>query len=59
MQQQAGEFSVEETITGRVVSNSNIDKCKVNDKVNKNHLLQNVHSLCCIGYYYYWILQTK
>ena len=45
MQQQAKGFSVEEAITERIVSNSNSDKCKVNDKVNKNHLLQNVGSL--------------
>ena len=45
MQQQASEFSVEETITGRIVSNGNSDTCKVNVKVNKKHLLQNVSSL--------------
>ena len=45
MQQQAKGFSVEEAITERIVSNSNSDKCKVNDKVNKNHLLQNVRLL--------------
>ena len=45
MQQQAGGFSVWGAISGRIVSKSNNDKCKVNDKVNKNHLLQNVHSL--------------
>ena len=41
MQQQAREFSVEETITGQIISIGNSDKCKV----NKNHLLQNVLSL--------------
>ena len=45
MQQQAGGFSEGGEITGRIVSKSNSDKCKVNDKVNKNHLLQNVGSL--------------
>ena len=45
MQQQAGESSVKETITGQIVSISNFDKCKVNNKVNKNCLLQNVLSL--------------
>ena len=35
MQQQARELSVKEKITGTIVSNSNSDKCKVNDKVNK------------------------
>ena len=44
MQQQAGEFSVKETITGRIVSNCNSNECIVNDQVNKNNLLQNVHS---------------
>ena len=34
---------VEETITGRIVSKS--DECKLHDKVNENHLLQNVRSL--------------
>ena len=45
MQQQAGVFSVEEAVTGRIIANNNSDKCKVNVKVNKNHLLQNVYSL--------------
>ena len=41
MQQQAGEFSVKETITGQINSNCNNNECQV----NKNHLLQNVLSL--------------
>ena len=45
MQQQTSGFSVEEAITGRIVSKNNSDKCKVNDKVNKTHQLQNVYSL--------------
>ena len=45
MQQQTWGFSVEEAITRPIVSKSNSDKCKMNDKVNKNHLLQNVHVL--------------
>ena len=32
-------------ITGRIVSKSDSDKCKINVKLNKNHLLQNVRSL--------------
>ena len=32
-------------ISRQIVSKSASDKCKVNDKVNKNHLLQNVCSL--------------
>ena len=43
MQQQAGAFSVEEMITGRIISNSNSDKCKVNVQVNKNH-----HKVCSL-----------
>ena len=45
MQQQAGEFSVKEMITGRLFSNCNSNQCQVNDQVNKNNLLQNVLSL--------------
>ena len=45
MQQQTCGFSVEEAITRPIVSKSNSDKCKVNHKVNKGHLLQNVRSL--------------
>ena len=32
-------------ITGPIVTKSDSDKCKVNDKMNYNHLLQNVCSL--------------
>ena len=45
MQKQTGGFSIEKTIIGQIVSKSDSDKCKINAKVNKNHLLQNVHSL--------------
>ena len=36
-------FSVKEMVIGQMVSSSNNDKCEINDKVNKNHLLHNVY----------------
>ena len=45
MQQEVKGFSVKETITRRIVSKSDSDKCKINVKFIKNHLLHNVCSL--------------
>ena len=45
MQQEVRGFSVEETVIRQTVSSSNNDKCEINDKVNKNHMLHNVHYL--------------
>ena len=39
VQQEVWGFSVEEVITGQIVSKSDSDKCKINMKLNKNHLL--------------------
>ena len=42
VQQEVRGFSVEETVIKQIVSSSNNDKCKINNKVNKNRLLHNV-----------------
>ena len=45
VQEEVRGFSVKERITGVIISQSDNDKCEINVKLNKNHLLNNFCSI--------------